>query len=687
MTVDTSGKKSFAVASVPVKYAPREPPRLLKAIASQPDQPPQPKGREAKPARSISQATTGESETSYQRYIISHADYMQVDSRATTTASTTPVTRGRGSEMKGQSLPSLQASSGASVSSKTRDSVQSSSSLSVVEGNGSGRFVSASSSQLQHSEDEWGGVRVGGSDGDSEVAALTSHPQSTALTLEIDMRFSSEPLDRSSSDRILADDSASCGQGKQSQLQSMSDLQSGSETSVDEHTDQESELQSPELHPTGLSDQESGLQSPELHPMDLSDQESGLQSPELHPMDLSDQESGLKSPELHPTDLSDQESGLQSPELHPPDLSDQESGLQSPELHPTDLSDQNQSGGGSTAVLEGEACPTSVTSVTSVTEGLPLQREGDTLASQAEVYAPLPTKPRESEAVISGVSLTATSMSQSTASELPFHSHSQELHSQELHSQEIHSLGPGSSSLVELATQRRPLSSNSESSSFDSSTLQADSCSERFSSPFSRSLSSFRMPSSLPSQAQSFSLLKSEEEGGSTFSSSQHDLDSSIPEPLPSLPPLQSASTLLASASVGSYTFASLPATIKMAASSIDEIIEGDNKMDERTQTGVSVSSLGFETRYDIQESGDLERGVEDTITSDGRLSPLLESSDNVGTQTETVTVPEVGVDSTDPAAMEDTELDVPFPGLLADDREGDTPTKDGRYGLDQQCV
>ena len=173
-----------------------------------------------------------------------------------------------------------------------------SSSLSVGEGNGSGRFESASSSQLQHSEDGWGGVRVGGSDGDSEVAALTSHPQSTALTLEIDMRFSSEPLDRSSSDRILADDSASCKQGKQSQLQSMSDLRSGSGTSVYEHTDQESELQSPELHPPDLSDQESGLQSPELHPPDLSDQESGLQSPELHPTDLSDQESGLQSPEL-----------------------------------------------------------------------------------------------------------------------------------------------------------------------------------------------------------------------------------------------------------------------------------------------------------------------------------------------------------------------------------------------------
>ena len=192
------------------------------------------------------------------------------------------------------------------------------------------------------------------------------------------------------------------------------------------------------------------------------------------------------------------------------------------------------------------------------------------------------------------------------------------------------------------------------------------------------------MPSSLPSQAQSFSLLKSEEEGGSAFSSSQHDLDSSIPEPLPSHPPLQSASTLLASASVDSYTFASLPAAIKMAASSVDEIIEGDNKMDDRTQTGVSVSSLGFETRYDIQESGDLERGVEDTITSDGRLSPLLESSDNVGTPTETVTVPEVGVDSTDLAAMEDTELDVPFPGFLVDDGEGDTPTEDERYSLDQ---
>ena len=678
MTVDTSGKKSFVVATVPVQYAPREPPRMLKAIASQPDQPPQPKGREAKPARPISQATTGGSETSYQRYIISHADYMQVDSRATTTASTTPVTRGRGSEMKGQSLPSLQASSGATVSSKTRDSVQSSSSLSVGEGNGSGRFESASSSQLQHSEDGWGGVRVGGSDGDSEVAALTSHPQSTALTLEIDMRFSSEPLDHSSSDRILTDDSASCGQGKQSQLQSMSDLQSGSETSVDEHTDQESELRSPELHPTGLSDQESGLQSPELHPTDLSDQESGLQSPELHPMDLSDQESGLQSPELHPMDLSDQESGLQSPELHPPDLSDKESGLQSPELHPTDLGDQNQSG-----VLEGEACPTSVTSVT---EGLPLQREGDTLASQAEVYAPLPTKPRESEAVVSDASLTTTSMSQSTASELPFHSHSQALCSQELHSQELHSQGPGSHSLVELATQRRPLSSNSESSSFESSTLQADSSSEKFSSPFSGSLSSFRMPSSIPSQAQSFSLLKSEEEGGSAFSSSQHDLDSSIPELLPSHPPLQSASTLLASASVGSYTFASLPAAIKMAASSVDEIIEGDNKMDDRTQTaGVSVSSLGFETRYDIQESDDVERGVEDMITSDGRLSPLLESLDNVGTPTaETVTVPEVGVDSTDLAAMEDTELEVPFPGFLVDDGEGDTPTEDERYSLDQ---
>ena len=558
MTIDTSGKKSFAVASVPVKYALREPPRLHKAIASEADKPPKPKDREAKPSRPISQATTGESETSYQRYIISHADYMQVESPAITTASTTPATRGQGSEKKGRSQPSLQASSGASVSSKTRDSVQSSRSLSG-ESNMTGRFESASSS-LQHSEDERESVVVGGSDGDSEVATLTSHPQSTALTLEIDMRFSSEPFDHSSSDRILTASGSSGKKGSHTHLQSMSDMR---EMSVDVHTDLEL-------------------------------------------------------------------------------------GLQSSELHLTDLCDQDQRGGGSTAVVEGEACLSRVSSepqdiersssmsVTSVTSGLPLQREGSALASQTEIRAPLLTTPWEVEAVRSDVSRTTASMSQSTTSELPFHSHSQELHSQELHSQELRSQelhsqelhsqelhsqelhsqelhsqelhsqelqsqGPGSSSLVELATQRLPHSFSSESSNFDSSTLQADSSSEKFSSPFCRSLSSFRMPSSLPSQSSSS--LKFEEEAGSAFSGSQHDFDAPIPEPLPSHPPLQSASTLLASASAGSYTFASLPTAIKIPASSIDEYIERDSKADEHTQTGVSVGSLGFETKYDTHRS------------------------------------------------------------------------------------
>jgi len=615
MTIDTSGKKSFAVASVPVTYALREPPRLHKAIASEADKPPKPKDREAKPSRPISQATTGESETSYQRYIISHADYMQVDSPAITTASTTPATRGQGSGMKGQSLPSLQASSGASVSSKTRDSVQSSRSLSG-ESNVTGRFESASSS-LQHSEDERESVMVGGSDGDSEVAMLTSHPQSTALTLEIDMRFSSEPLDHSSSDKILTASGSSSKKGSHTHLQSMSDMR---DTLVD---------------------------------------------------------------------------------VHP----DQEFGLQSPELHLTD-----QSGGGSTAVLEGEACLSRVSSEAqdiersssmSVTSGLPLQREGSALASQTDISAPLLTTPWEVEAVRSDVSWTTASMSQSTTSELPFHSHSQQLHSQELHSQELHSQqlqsqelqsqelqsqelqsqGLGSSSLVELATQRLPHSSNSESSNFDSSTLQADSASEKFSSPFSGSLSSFRMPSSLPSQSSSS--LKFEEEAGSAFSGSQHDFDASIPELLPSHPPLQSTSTLLASASAGSYTFASLPTAIKIPESSIDEFIERDSKTDEHTQTGVSVGSLGFETRYDTQEPDNLELGVEYMTPTDRQLSPLLESSDRVE---ETVTTPEVQVECTELASREDTELDVPFLDVLTDDREGDTPTKVGRYSLGQQC-
>ena len=109
------------------------------------------------------------------------------------------------------------------------------------------------------------------------------------------------------------------------------------------------------------------------------------------------------------------------------------------------------------------------------------------------------------------------------------------------------------------------------------------------------------MPSSLPSQSSSS--LKFEEEAGSAFSGSQHDFDAPIPEPLPSHPPLQSTSTLLASASAGSYTFASLPTAIKIPASSIDEYIERDSKADEHTQTGVSVGSLGFETKYDTHRS------------------------------------------------------------------------------------
>ena len=181
ITIDTSGKRSFAVASVPAKYSSREPLKLHKGVTREADQPPKAREAEKTAPWLISQASIEESESSYQRHVISHTDYTQMDSPATTTASTTNV------KGKGSALTYMQAGNGSS-----KASIESSSSLSMSEGDRAG----CSSTPLQHSgrkrEREGDGMMLRGGEGEQEE---TAHPQSAARVLEVDMRFSSEPLD------------------------------------------------------------------------------------------------------------------------------------------------------------------------------------------------------------------------------------------------------------------------------------------------------------------------------------------------------------------------------------------------------------------------------------------------------------------------------------------------------------
>ena len=535
---------------------------------------------------------------------------MQLDSPATITAS---ITNGKMSEGRGQAVPSRQAGSGSS-----KASIQSSSSFSVSESDRVGCSVSPST-PLQHPGRK--GERRGGDrmmlGGDEEEHEEAVHSHSTALVLEVDMRFSSEPLDQIQSDRTLsAGTSPTFSQSNELQVLSESDIPTESKRS------------------TSAVDLESG-------------QESCQHSQDVH---LTDQDQSRA-----------ENTGVIEAVGSDICLS-HASGASQSSVHNV----QNSS---STLVKEELASPT-------------LEREsGDETTSfkqETELYPR--TTQEEPEAVRSDIS----PASQTSISEPCFQSHSGGSHSS--------FRGLGSSPLVGMAkepvggigdlwsmkvTSQRPSFLNSKSSDFDSSTLEAGSSSEKFSSPFSGNLSSFGIPFSFQSQTLSTSSQKSEDE----IFHSQHDLDTSISESSLSHPPLQSSSTLLASGGVGSYTFSSLPAAIKTVTSSRIKLTEEEKMEGAYTQTSETSLQFDMQSRSNLQDPTGLT--AETDVVELGNTQLLLESFDTGEEEhPETVTQPELKVNTA--GKTDSRHEDVALGGVsledFADERESATPTQTRRY-------
>lgn len=614
ITIDTSGKRSFAVASVPAKYSSREPLKLRKGVTREADQPPKAREAEKTAPWLISQASIEESESSYQRYVISHTDYTQMDSPATTTASTTNF------KGKGSALTYMQAGN---VSSKA--GIESSSSLSMSEGDRAG----CSCTPLQHSgrkrEREGDRMMLGGGEGEQEE---TAHPQSAACVLEVDMRFSSEPLDHVQSGRTLsAGTSPTFSQSNELQLHPESDVPTEpkqSSSAVDLESGQESEWTS---------------QHSQDHHLSARDQSRAESTGALEALGSD-------------THLSHASGELQS-----------------------SLDSAQRSS--STLVTEEPAGPT-----------LEMESNDETTNFKQETETHLPNT---QEDVRSDISLTMASVSQTSNSGPCFQSHSDGSHSsfRGLGSSPLVGVvtepmsGIGEHWSINVTTQR-PNFLNSKSSDFDSSSLKAGSSSEKFSSPFSGNLSSFGIPFSFQSQTLSTSSQKSEKEDTeerNSFSHSQHDLDMSISESSLSHPPLQSSSTLLASGDVGSYTFSSLPAAIKTVTSSKVMHTEGER------MEGVYTQTSGASLQFHIQSSSDLHEptglAAESDVTELGNTQPLLQSFDaGEEEQPEPVTWPEVKVDTADKTDSRHEDI---VPGGVsledfADEKESATPTQIRRY-------
>ena len=584
---------------------------MHKGVTREADQPPKSREAEKTAPWLISQASIEESESSY------HGDYMQMDSPATTTASTTNV---KMSEGEGPALPSMQAGSGSS-----KASIESSSSLSMTEGDRAG----CSSTPLQHSgrkrEREGDGMMLGGGEGEQEE---TAHPQSAALVLEVDMRFSSEPLDRVQSDRTLSPgNSPTFSRTNELQVHPENDMPTESKQSasaVDLESGQESEWTS--------------QHSQDLH-LSVRDQSRAENTGVLEAVDSD-------------THLSHASGELQS-----------------------SLDSAQRSS--STLITEEPAGPT-----------LEMESDDETTSFKQETETHLPNT---QEDVRSDISLTMPSVSQTSNSEPRFQSHSNGSHSS--------FRGLGSSSSVGVAkepiggigehwsinvTTQRPNFLNSKSLDFDSSSLKADSSSEKFSSPFSGDLSSFGIPFSFQSQTLSTSSQKSEKEDieeRNGFFHSQHDLDTSISESSLSHPPLHSSSTLLASGNGGSYTFSSLPAAIKTVTSSGVMLTEGERMEGAYTQTS------GASLQFHIQSSSDLHEptslAAESDVTELVDTQPLLQSFDTGGEeQPEAVTRPELKVDTA--GKTDSRHEDIAPDGVslegFADEKESATPTQIRRY-------
>ena len=529
---------------------------------------------------------------------------MQLDSPATTTAS---ITNGKMSEERGQALPSRQAGSGSS-----KATIQSSSSFSVSEGDRVDCSVSPST-PLQHSG------RKGEVDEEEQEEAVHSH--STALVLEVDMRFSSEPLDQIQSDRSLsAGTSSTFSQSNQLQVLSESDIPTESKRS------------------TSAVDLENGQES--------------CQHSQAVPLTDQDQSRAENTGVI---------------EAVSSDIClSQASGAS----HSSVDNVQNSS---STLVKDKLASPTLE------------RESGDETASfkqETELY--LRTTQDEPEAVRSDISLTIASVSQTSISEPCFQSHSGGSHSsfRGLGSSPLVGVAKepvgGIGDLWSMKmTNQRPSFLNSKSSDFDSSTLKVGSSSEKFSSPFSGNLSSFGIPFSFQSQTLSTSSQTSEEE----IFHSQHDLDTSISESSLSHPPLQSSSTLLASGGVGSYTFSSFPAAIKAVTSSRIKLTEEERTEGAYTQTSETSLQFDLQSRSNLQDPTGLT--AETDVVELGNTQLLLESFDTGEEEhPETMTHPELKVNTA--GKTDSRHEDVALGGVslenFADERESVTPTQTRRY-------
>ena len=536
---------------------------------------------------------------------------MQMDSPATTTASTTNVKKLEG---KGPALPSMQAGSGSS-----KASIQSSSSLSMSEGDRAGCSMSPSTPR-RHSgrkrEREGDGMMLGGGEGEQEE---TVHPQSAALVLDVDMRFSSDHVQ---SDRTLsAGTSPTFSQSNELQVHTENDIPTESKQSasaVDLESGQESEWtsqHSQDLHLSGRRAESTGVLEvvgSDTHLSHASGElQSSLDSAQRSSSTLVTEE--LASPTLK---MESDDEAKQGTETHLPNT--QEDVRSDISLTMASVSQTSNS----------EPCFQSHSDAShSSFRGLgssplvgvakePMSRIGEHWSINVTTQRPNFLNSKSSD--FDSSSLKAGSSSEKFSS--PF-------------SGNLSSFG------IPFSFQSQTLSTSSQKSE------------------------------------------KEDIEERNSFFHSQHDLDTSISESSLSHPPLQSSSTLLPSGDVGSYTFSSLPAAIKTVTSSRVMLTEGERMEGAYTQTSGASLQFHIQSSSDLHEPTGL--AAESDVTELGNTQPLLQSFDTgEEEQPETVTRPELKVDAAGKTDSRHEDVAPGGVSLddFADEKESATPTQIRRY-------